>query len=441
MRQLYGSGGDFGLSGSTVYSGLDGREYSTTEAAATAPWSAPGTFSNLKITIDVAPGVGKSRTFTIRVNGVNSGVAVTIADGATTGSHTSSSVTVAAGDRVALEQVATGSPAAVTRFAFNVEFVGSTANESSYQSNATLIADNTVETFNGLFTNNVNWAAAATHVVNVSPLAGTISRWDVRIQTAPGATQSWVFAIYKNGVKQDGGGGTPDTRITIGTGVTVGSASGFSLTVAAGDTFYMSVTPTNTPTVVRVNWSLNFVATVAGQAMLGGFSSNTLDDFSTEYQLIRSGGAIPFWTATEANLPPQPGWITRASFTRLYLLLMDGSPGAGNSYAITLRRSGTSPGGTLTATIADAATTANDLVNSLTVNPVHNTNLQCVPTSFPTVRRLSWAMAVEALSSGGGAGKGNSGGKKGGGGGLTIQQAGGTTVMNIGNPGLDIGST
>lgn len=69
---------------------------------------------NLYARLGTAPGSGKSRTITLRKAGADSALAVTIADAATTGEDASDSIDLAKGDLIAIECVATGTPAAST---------------------------------------------------------------------------------------------------------------------------------------------------------------------------------------------------------------------------------------------------------------------------------------------------------------------------------------
>lgn len=70
-----------------------------------------------------------------------------------------------------------------------------------------------------------------------------------------------------------------------------------------------------------------------------------------------------------------------------------------------------------------------------------STSLEVNWTTADATQRLIPYVVLAAMGGGGGAGKGPGGGKKGGGGGLNVIQPGGTLLWNIGNPGLDIGST
>ncbi len=80
-----------------------------------------GTLTNLRVKTQAAPGGGQSYTFTIRKNGVNTGLTVELTGAATTGSDLVTQVAVAAGDILTLREVASGS-AATTTVTASVEF-------------------------------------------------------------------------------------------------------------------------------------------------------------------------------------------------------------------------------------------------------------------------------------------------------------------------------
>jgi hypothetical protein len=61
------------------------------------------TLRNLYVNLTTVPGGGNARTFTIRINGVNSALALVISDFNTSGTNTITTVPVIAGDRISLQ--------------------------------------------------------------------------------------------------------------------------------------------------------------------------------------------------------------------------------------------------------------------------------------------------------------------------------------------------
>jgi hypothetical protein len=68
------------------------------------------TLQNLIVNVTTVPGGGNARTFTVRVNGVDSSLTATIANFVTTASNTINFVTVLAGDRVSLRTTSLNTP-------------------------------------------------------------------------------------------------------------------------------------------------------------------------------------------------------------------------------------------------------------------------------------------------------------------------------------------
>jgi hypothetical protein len=94
-----------------------GQGYITTtinEFMASYPVTNGFTLSNLYVNLTSIPGGGNSRTFTVRINGVNTSLAVVISDFATSGVNLVDTATVNPGDRISLRTTSTGSPMPAT---------------------------------------------------------------------------------------------------------------------------------------------------------------------------------------------------------------------------------------------------------------------------------------------------------------------------------------
>jgi hypothetical protein len=71
-----------------------------------------GVLRNLYVALDGSPGVGKSYTFTVRLNGVNTALTCIIAEANTTGSNVADVVDVNAGDILSVAVTPAGVPTA-----------------------------------------------------------------------------------------------------------------------------------------------------------------------------------------------------------------------------------------------------------------------------------------------------------------------------------------
>ncbi len=70
-----------------------------------------GVVQNLYVSLTAAPGVGTSKTLTVRINGVNTALAVTVAGAATTGNNTANVISFVAGDLISIQVTHTGAVA------------------------------------------------------------------------------------------------------------------------------------------------------------------------------------------------------------------------------------------------------------------------------------------------------------------------------------------
>jgi len=86
------------------------QDFSVTESDQVEVVPTGGTISDFYVQLTGAPGAGASYTFTLRRNGANTGVTVTIGGGATQGSDLVNSQAVVAGDRISVEKTAAVDP-------------------------------------------------------------------------------------------------------------------------------------------------------------------------------------------------------------------------------------------------------------------------------------------------------------------------------------------
>jgi hypothetical protein len=374
---------------STSYCGITrGNFVTTSELAGSQCWSAAGSFDNLLVTISTAPGSGKSYAFTLVINGTPSSLTVTISDLNTTARLTGTSVSVAAGDRLTLKCVPSGTPASMTNCEFTIEFVGSVSNQSGYGF-PIAITSNSAARYQGALLGTSWFTTNGAGVRDVVSIAGTLTRLDVLQSAASGVGKTYTYVINKNGTPQDGTSGTPNTTVTIsGNSATTGSAT-FSLSLSAGDTIEISCTPTSTPSTVSAGCSVAFTSTVGGYAMMPGSNGSAPSTGSTNYAPPQNIGAS--WGVAEGSNDVTAA-ITTVTLSKLYVEL-EGSPGSGKNYTYSYRRNTTSPGGTPSVQVADAATTGNDTSNSIAIADGDVWTIRSVPSGTPTARKLRWNAA------------------------------------------------
>jgi hypothetical protein len=378
-------------------------------------------------------------------NEVATAITFTITGSATTGSDTTHSVTIAAGDVLAWRAVNTvGSPASslFNNWYFEIAPItpGVTQLGGLRSWNATT-KYGSPSNLNGGFAVAGGEEYQAWHVV---PTAGNfVATYGYQVGATLTAT-GYTLLLNLNGVDQDGSGGTVDTRVSLSFTNAKGTGGGsYSLPVVAGDIVYMKATVVGSPATKTVSYSVAFQATnsseyiigIASMALLAG--GPNVNQYCYWMQGLLSGS--PTNSTSELALAIYPTRPMR--ITKLYGKLVS-APNSGQSRSFTLRKNSSDQA--LTFTIADTATAGNDTANGHKVDYSSGDTLAVKMTavsSSPAFSNISMSLVVEFPGGGKGAGGGNSGNKKGGGGALNIQTAGGAGMIQFGNPGLDIGIT
>ena len=263
MKQLSGCGSATSMTNTAtryqgVFSANNHGVWNSTEANIRAVCPAAGTLRNFKVNLATAPGTGKSWTFTIRKNGVDTGLTLTISDTNTTSKDTTHSVSVAAGDLIIMSVVPSGTPTAAANAQWTVEFEGNTSSQniiaggtSSGTPSATNIngtcpacGDDIIDITGGL-TNELTFACLIPH-------ATTIKALYIDLRTAPGSGKSWKFHLRKNGSKE------ATSEVTISNTATTGNVTGLSISLAAGDYITIAWEGVGTPTTTSfaVGWGI-----------------------------------------------------------------------------------------------------------------------------------------------------------------------------------------
>lgn len=213
------------------------------------------------VTIETAPGVGKSLTFTLFKNSSATALTCTISDNNLTASDVAHSVTVAVGDLLAWEQAPSGTPATSTNIVISAKFVGSVAGESPIYAGGNITSMATgAASYSPLCTNG-SWGATEAVVSSLASPPGVIDKLYVLLTGTPGSAKSYALTLYKNG--------SPTAlTCTVSDLGTSANDTTHSVTVAAGDTLSIESVPSGTPTARLANIGMRFVPTTAGESMI-----------------------------------------------------------------------------------------------------------------------------------------------------------------------------
>jgi len=357
------------------------------------PMPIGGTFRNLRVELTAALVGADTRTFALMVNGVDSALTVTLTSASTVGTLTGTDVAVSAGDLVQWHSTAADSPAAST-LTISVDF------EASSGSNVSVYATGGGDPFSGatgdsLLYSDGNWG---TYPGSIVATPGTITRWDALLSAAPGVGNGWTFVIEKNGVNQDGAGGTPDTRIAFGAADTQLSAS-FSLSVVAGDLLRAVISVTGSPASNSACAAVAFSATGANRWNVGLATTGGPSNAATRYAYHSATGILPY-DATEANKtmdgPQTTFWLSGFRVTST------NAPTAGRSWTVTLRKAAADTASQVV--IADAAVSGADHTDRVEVTSADQIAVSVVPAGTPVNATLGWAFVASTTDPGPGEG-------------------------------------
>ncbi len=345
--------------------------------------AADGEISNLSIELFAAPGVGNSLVVALLINGVASALSCSFG-AADVGPVTSAGpVSVAVGDRLSFRFTGTSGPT-LSNMYFSYDFDGDNDGESIHGSstNAAISITRTGPLFGA---NNGTNMDGTESIVAVQ---GTITSLQARVSAVfgPAASGTYVFAIIKNGVTQDGGGGTVDTRVTITAGGALTGSSTFSLNVSPGDRLRISVTPTTVTTTQRLQYGILYLANTTGQNNYWSNGDNNTPSGAAGPIFRPAEGSSEFaWVATEANSVVKVG-LSGFILSGLQVginLTTAGTP------TYTFRTNG---GSTAIEVGFDASsTTGSDIVDTITMTTGNTCAVQLVQTTSAAARRAIWS--------------------------------------------------
>ena len=306
-------------------------------------WKVPGSFRNLSMTLSAAPGVGSSRTFYVQKNNTNTTLSVTFTDTETYKANISATLNVAEGDLLRFYCEPSGNPAATT-IDTQVDFEANVPGEQCYggiTGNTGLSTGSVVYTWLFFPTFREGWFVVSNMPGRgLIPINGTINGYTVRTTDRP---VGYTFCLYKAAVgsetlvRQDGTGGTVDTRLTITAGGSPSiSTASFSLDVVDGEKVVIGHEPLANSFFAAVpNISVKFTADTPGQFMIGAHHQNYNN---AEFHAVagnvhtQSDGD----SATEADITFRVGPPGVTAFgQRLWVV---DPPGAGTSRTFVLRK-------------------------------------------------------------------------------------------------------
>lgn len=326
-----------------------------------APWRVDGAFKNASIELLLAPGTGKSFTFTLVKNGTDTALTITIAGAATTGQDITSTVNVVAGDLLYWRCTPGATLSTTSQQRFSVEFDATNDYESGY---ASLEGINTTQTWRGSVFSAGQWNTSNIGIgaMEVVGAAGNLTELYYNLAVAPGSTDSYEFALYINGTKQDGAGATTDTRVTITGSATTGSWTG-SIALTPGDWVILQSIPTGGPVSTTVGYASKFVATTDGESQFCAVTFFNLPTSGGPYFSAPHWNSLT-WSATETDVDVRSSAVSACVLRDMRVRLSSTVVIGPITFTVRLNGAGAGPSITLAAT----SQTGSDLTNSASVS-------------------------------------------------------------------------
>jgi hypothetical protein len=366
---------------------INGQAWTATEAQAAVLCTAAGTFGNFSVVVPSAPGVGKSLTFTLRINAVDTAAVIAISGTATSGVYTATAIALADGDQLSIKCVPSGTPA-VSAPSICWDFQSTTPGESIYglawQGGGVLSINRTQRVLCAY--DATNWDAA-TSTQEVVGCAGALTKATITLDVDVTASGSITFTITKNGVAQDGSGGTPDTRIIFATGTTTASAT-FTLPVSPGDLLTWTAVRTGSPASVRPTTGVRLLATTPGHSHVGGTYLQSLTAAGGTVYLAPGQGNHVAASATESDRTVTLG--PTGLLLRNLHCQWDGNVGTtgARGWTLALRQNGADAGNSVALL---GATSSGSNTSSTTFAAGDTLALQAVPVGTASSADPGWA--------------------------------------------------
>lgn len=306
------------------------------------------TITTIYVAVKTAPGVGKSRTFTLRKNGADTDVTATISDTATSANGTGSATFAASlFDTISIKEVAVNIPAECP---YAVSFLATTSTDRQINVCGVRIAGLAVGNVgfsSPMYNNYFSFGGGGDTDFNLRyrtmlmSAAGTCRDFRVKIETAPGPTSGykWWFGWYTyNTAKVQQVGNA--FIFGIQQAQTEGDSGASTVSIAQGDTFNLSLAGNSgLEATTKEYHTIEFVPTTAGNRVYeveGKLLSDDAGDTLFGAAVRVSDVNATFYkeaTYTEPfNVMPVAGTISNLCVQTIV------APGAGETVVVTLRK-------------------------------------------------------------------------------------------------------
>lgn len=348
---------------------------------ANTPMPIDGRVGNLRVVLETAPGSGKSWTYTLYKNSVATALTVTISDAATSASDTTNTVSFVAGDLLAWAAIPTNTPDVPTNLLISCAVTGSNK-QSFFTGGDASTASNSVNSYRGMWAGGT-WSLTESTYSTLMPTSGTLDKLYVVLNNTPGGSATYTFTVYKNG-------SPTGITCTVASAATTASDLSNSIAFLAGDTISIASVPSGTPSARTARFGLRMQPDTNGES-IHGMGASTFSASAVRYGRLDSlpiTAVVATPTTAIASIMP-----VAATLKHLYFSL-ETAPGSGKSRLLTSYIN--AGAGSLSANIADTATTANDTTHSDSVSEGDSVWLVTTPTG--TTDASAWLKGSLVIS-------------------------------------------
>ncbi len=358
-----------------------------------------GTIRSLRIDLDTAPGVGKTRTFTVLRNGNATGLTVTISGDTDVTATISVDQAFYKYDRLCIQNFQTGSPGTVP-MSYCIEVESDDQQASVYGSGVSDAGLGTGEVrYQGPLFTIASWENPAAHRENLVASAGNLTEYLIRLPYGMQRGDNiFDFVVFKDGIAQDGSGGTIDTRLQIiYNNGTPGSAydpnptirAQFSLPVIVGTLLKVRCTLTSnlSSNIIRPAMAARIEANIPGEYTIGGGAR----PLHTSDERWMPAPANDQESVTETDWPIVIGPTTQAFSVQGIVARLGVAPGGSASWTISNRLNRTTPAGATLLVLPDA--NIDQAVGDLPYVNGNILNMQLTPSGEPAIPDSTiWAL-------------------------------------------------
>ena len=390
MQQIMFAGSENDINSTdTEYNRIQtgGKNWNASETPVEQVIPAAGTFKNLSILLNTAPGSGSSYAFTLRLNGADTDLVTTVSDTDKSAINETDEVSVSAGDTVAIKVVPTNTPN-VGDASWSFIFIPDTGNETIL-----LGADYDAPKINGndynLLQGGSTWnsTALAGQRKSIVPTGGTLKDFYVQLDTAPDTGKSYTFTVFLNG-------SATGVTLTISDTATTGSDLSNTVAVVAGDIVAIKCAPGSTPDATRAHWGIVFDSTISGESIVMSATTSNMNDTVASYNNVCA--STNNWTTDESSRRSGSNFC---SLKKLYIEL-ENNPGAaasGKQFVFTVRSGdvdGSFSDTALAVTIFEDTNTGNNTADTVNFDYNETVDFEAAPTSTPVTGDCAYGLVA-----------------------------------------------